>query len=123
MAADRAQRALAQLWARLPSDSGEAPVLWFALTLALAVLFALLLGVLIGAIVRRVGRRWPVAVEAARSALGDLAAAAEVCAPRRVEERGHLGKAAAAALRGDRCQLVAEILRERHGARGGGGGA
>ena len=52
--------------ARLPSDTGEAPVLWFFLTLLVAVLFALLLGVLIGAIVRRIGRRWPLAVEAAR---------------------------------------------------------
>jgi small-conductance mechanosensitive channel len=52
--------------ARLPSDSGEAPVLWFFLTLLVAVLFALLVGVLIGAIVRRIGRRWQVAVEATR---------------------------------------------------------
>jgi small-conductance mechanosensitive channel len=52
--------------ARLPSDTGEAPVLWFCLTLVVAILFALLVGVLIGAIVRRIGRRWPPAVEAAR---------------------------------------------------------
>jgi small-conductance mechanosensitive channel len=54
------------LLALLPSDSAEAPLAWLALILALAVLVALLLGVLIGIIVRRVGRRWPVGVEAAR---------------------------------------------------------
>jgi small-conductance mechanosensitive channel len=52
--------------ARLPSDTGEAPVLWFFLTLLVAVLFALVLGVLIGAIVRRIGRPWPPVVEATR---------------------------------------------------------
>ena len=54
---------------------------------------------------------------------GDLAATAKVRTPGRMEERGHLGEPAAAALRRDRRQLVAEILRERHGPRGGGGGA
>ena len=48
--------------ARLPSDTGEAPVLWFCLTLVVAILLALLVGVLIGAIVGRIGRRRPLAV-------------------------------------------------------------
>ena len=52
--------------AMLPSDSGDAPLAWLGLTLLVAVLVALVVGVLIGVIVRRLCRRWPVAVEAAR---------------------------------------------------------
>jgi len=50
----------------LPSDSGDAPLAWFALTLGGAALCALVVAVLIGAVVRRIGRRWPIVVEASR---------------------------------------------------------
>jgi small-conductance mechanosensitive channel len=52
--------------ADLPTDSGDAPVAWLALTLVVAAVGALTLAVLLGAIFRRLGRRWPVVVEASR---------------------------------------------------------
>jgi len=52
--------------ADLPTDSGDAPVAWLALTLVVAALGALILAVLLGALFRRLGRRWPVVVEASR---------------------------------------------------------
>jgi small-conductance mechanosensitive channel len=52
--------------ALLPSDTSDAPVVWLALTLLVAALFALLTAVIIGVIFRRLGRRWPLAVEASR---------------------------------------------------------
>ena len=50
----------------LPSDSSDAPLAWLALTLVGVSLVALVIAVLVGMILRRVGRRWPVAVEASR---------------------------------------------------------
>jgi small-conductance mechanosensitive channel len=52
--------------AALPSDSSDAPLAWFALTVLVAALAALLLAVVLGVVLRRVGRRWPIAVEAMR---------------------------------------------------------
>ena len=52
--------------ANLPTDSGDAPLAWFAGTVLVAAVVALLLAVLLGAVMRRMGRRWPVAVEAMR---------------------------------------------------------
>ncbi|MET0862801.1 MAG: mechanosensitive ion channel family protein [Nakamurella sp.] len=52
--------------AALPSDTGDAPLAWLALTALLAAVAALVVGVLVGIIVRRLGRRWPVAAEASR---------------------------------------------------------
>ena len=52
--------------ASLPSDSSDAPLAWFALTVLATALVALLVAVVLGVILRRVGRRWPIAVEAMR---------------------------------------------------------
>ena len=52
--------------ADLPTDSGDAPVAWLALTILVAAVGALILAVLLGALFRRLGRRWPVVVEASR---------------------------------------------------------
>ncbi|MEP6561491.1 MAG: mechanosensitive ion channel family protein [Nakamurella sp.] len=50
----------------LPSDSGDAPLAWLALTAVIAAAAALVVAVLVGLIVRRLGRRWTVLAEAAR---------------------------------------------------------
>jgi small-conductance mechanosensitive channel len=52
--------------AALPSDTGEAPLAWLALTAVIAAVAALVVAVLVGIIVRRLGRRWEVAAEASR---------------------------------------------------------
>src|SRR3954469_12748019 len=52
--------------AMLPSDTGDAPLAWLALTALIAAAVALLVAVLVGVIVRRMGRRWAVAAEASR---------------------------------------------------------
>jgi len=50
----------------LPSDTGDAPLAWLALTALIAAATALLIAVVVGVIVRRLGRRWAVAAEASR---------------------------------------------------------
>ncbi len=50
----------------LPSDSSDSPVAWLALTAAVVAVLALILAALIGLVFRRLGRRWPIAVEASR---------------------------------------------------------
>ena len=50
----------------LPSDTSDSPVAWFVFTVLAAALAALIVAVLIGLMFRRIGRRWPVAVEASR---------------------------------------------------------
>ena len=50
----------------LPTDTGDAPLAWLFGTVVIAALAALVLAVLIGLIIRRLGRRWPIAVEATR---------------------------------------------------------
>ncbi|MET0967547.1 MAG: mechanosensitive ion channel domain-containing protein [Nakamurella sp.] len=50
----------------LPSDTGDAPLAWLALTALIAAAGALLIAVVVGIIVRRLGRRWAVAAEASR---------------------------------------------------------
>jgi small-conductance mechanosensitive channel len=50
----------------LPSDTSDSPVAWLAVTVLVAAVGALILAVLIGLVFRRLGRRWPVAVEASR---------------------------------------------------------
>ncbi len=50
----------------LPSDTTDSPVAWLAVTVAVAALGALILAVMVGWVFRRLGRRWPVAVEASR---------------------------------------------------------
>jgi small-conductance mechanosensitive channel len=54
------------LIAALPSDTGDAPLAWLALTAVIAAVAALVVAVLVGIIVRRLGRRWTVAAEASR---------------------------------------------------------
>ncbi len=50
----------------LPSDTSDSPVAWLAFTVVVAALAGLIVAVLIGLVFRRLGRRWPVAVEASR---------------------------------------------------------
>ena len=50
----------------LPTDSSDAPLAWLLGTVVIAAVSALVLAVLIGLIIRRLGRRWPLAVEATR---------------------------------------------------------